>query len=489
MQRSPIAKTKSERGLSSGEGNRSDSLASVDASHSPTRRRFLQATTAAIAAPYIVPASVLGARAPSNRIHVGCIGIGNQGNLILNRFLKLEDVQVVAVCDANRGSGGYKDEKQFLGREPAKKTVDAYYASERKSGSFQDCDMYGDFRELLDRDDIDAVTIVTPDHWHAYMAILAAEKGKDIYCEKPLALTIGQGRAIVDAVKKYDRVFQTGSHERSNPNVRQACEAVRKGAIGKVKRIITHVGKNNKVGPGPGWKPMPVPDGFDYDMWLGPAPQAPYHKDRCLYRFRFNYDYAGGQVANFGAHSNDMAQWGLGMDASGPVEIECLQREFLPEGSLFNTATITKFRCLYEDGTELICQTDTPSVQCRFEGEKGFVQIQNKGAKFIADPESITEGKMSDREMKLEHDTDHQRNFIDCVKSRETPVASAEIGHRSATVCHLGNISVRLNAKLKWDPVNEHFIDNAEANKMLWSDMRSPWKKEALQRPQTTATS
>ncbi|MEM7317151.1 MAG: Gfo/Idh/MocA family oxidoreductase [Planctomycetota bacterium] len=327
------------------------------------------------------------------------------------------------------------------------------------------------------------MTIVTPDHWHAYMAILAAKKGKDIYCEKPLALTIGQGRAIVDAVNKYNVVFQTGSHERSNPNVQQACQLVLDGKIGEVKRVITHVGKHNKVGPGPGWKPTAIPDGFDYDMWLGPAPKVPYHKDRCLYRFRFNYDYAGGQIANFGAHSNDMAQWGLGMDSSGPVEVECLEREFLPEGSLFNAATFTKFRCRYESGVELICQTATPSVQVRFEGTKGSVQVQNKGAKLKTEPDSLVKSRVSDRDIKLKHDTDHQRNFLDCVKSRETPIASAEIGHRSATVCHLGNIAVRLGTKLQWDPVNEKFINNEKANSMLFVEMRDPWKMAELQAP------
>ncbi len=440
-----------------------------------SRRQFLRTATSVIAAPYIVPASVFGQNAPSNRITVGCIGIGNQGAAILQRFLKQPDCQVVAVCDVNRGSGGYKDEDQFLGREPGQNMVEKHYAKQSNTGTFKGCAASGDFRELLDRDDIDAVTIVSPDHWHAIMSIMAAEKGKDIYCEKPLALTIGQGRAIADAVEKYNVVFQTGSHERSNPNVRLACELVLNGSIGEVKRVITHVGTNNKVGPGPGWQPMPVPDGFDYDMWLGPAPMAPYHQDRCLYRFRFNYDYAGGQVANFGAHSNDMAQWGLGMDDSGPIEVECLEREFLPAGSLFNTATRTKFRCLYENGVELICQTDSPSVQCLFEGTEGTVQVQNKGQNLVTTPDNLAAGKLSDKEIKLHHGEDHQRNFLDCVKSRQQPAAPVEVGHRSATVCHLGNIAVRLNTKLQWDPVSERCIGNEEANAMLYREMRDPW--------------
>ncbi len=451
---------------------------------SPSRRRFLKTAATAVAVPYFVPASVFGQNAPSNRISVGCIGIGNQGVAILGRFLKQPDCQVIAVCDVNRGSGGYKDDNQFLGREPGQKMVESHYGKQRASGKFTGCAAYNDYRELLDRDDIDAVTIVSPDHWHAIMAIQAAKQGKDIYCEKPLALTIGQGRAIANAVEQYDRVFQTGSHERSNPNVKLACELVRDGHIGKVKRIVTNVGPHNKVGPGPGWKPMPVPEGFDYQMWLGPAPDAPYHKDRCLYRFRFNYDYAGGQVANFGAHSNDMAQWGLGMDDSGPVEVECLEREFLPEGSLFNAATVTKFRCLYENGTELICQTAEPSVQCRFEGTDGMIQVQNKGQNLVSEPANLVSAKLSDKEIKLHHGEDHQRNFLDCVKSRQQPAAPVEVGHRSASVCHLGNIAVRLNAKLKWDPGREQFVGNEEANAMLFREMRDPWGLDVLQPPQ-----
>src|SRR5690606_4123449 len=216
----------------------------------------------------------------------------------------LAECQVVAVCDVNRGSHGYKDEEQFLGREPAQQMVESFYAKQKGQGAYRGCDAYIDFREIIERPDVDAVTVCTPDHWHGLMTIAAANAKKHVYCEKPLGLTIGEEQAMIKAVRDNGVVLQTGSHERSNPIVRQACELVRNGYIGEVKRVTTNVGFHNMVGPGPGWEPMPVPDGFDYDLWLGPAPQAPYHKDRCLYRFRFNYDYAGGQVTNFGAHSN-----------------------------------------------------------------------------------------------------------------------------------------------------------------------------------------
>jgi predicted dehydrogenase len=308
------------------------------------------------------------------------------------------------------------------------------------------------------------------------MTIAAAKARKHIYCEKPLGLTIGEGQAMIAAVRKHGVTLQTGSHERSNPIVRQACELVRNGYIGDVKRVVANVGFHNKVGPGPGWKPMPVPEGFDYAMWLGPAPEAPYHQDRCLYRFRFNYDYAGGQVANFGAHSLDMAQWGLGMDASGPVEIACLEAKFLPAGSLFTAATETKFRCRYENGIELICQTAEPSVRAVFEGSEGRVEIENKGLHFKTEPASLAKVELRDDQLLYKSD-DHQQNFLDCIRSGNDPAAPVEVGHRSATVCHLGNIAVRMNAKLlKWDPAKERFVDNDEANSYVNRAMRSPWQ-------------
>ena len=246
------------------------------------RRKLLQSAaigtarlaTAAIAAPYVVPARVFGAESPSNRITVGIIGTGNRGFEILKTLLNDKTAQVVAVCDVNRASFGYRDDKQFLGREPARQLVNDHYAKDVPSGKFNGCDIYTDFREVLARKDIDAVAIVVPDHWHGVMTVMACKAGKDIYCEKPMSLTIAQGRAMVEAVRRHKRVLQTGSHERSNPRTIHAIELVRSGRIGKVKKITTFVGFNNKVGPGPGWQPMPVPDGFDYETWLGPAPRG-----------------------------------------------------------------------------------------------------------------------------------------------------------------------------------------------------------------------
>ena len=331
-----------------------------------TRRRFLQSTACGAAAvcgaPLIVPSSVLGASAPSNRINVGIIGLGNQSTVDLPAFLQQDDVQVVAVCDVNTASHGYRDPDQFLGRKPGQDAVNAYYAKKTDAGHYQGCDAYNDFREVLGRGDVDAVAIIVPDHWHGIMTAMAAKAGKDIYCEKPLSLTIRQGQEMVKVVRQHKRVLQTGSMFRSSPAARLACELVRNGRIGQLKRILTDVAENNAKSPGPGWKPMPVPEGFDYEMWLGPAPAAPYHQDRCLYRFRFILDYSGGQTTNYGCHSNGLAQWGNGADRSGPIEFEDLGAEWPLPGDLFTTATKVHFRARYANGVELICKTAEPRL-------------------------------------------------------------------------------------------------------------------------------
>jgi predicted dehydrogenase len=454
-----------------------------------TRRSFLKAATvlsAAAGAPLILPSSVFGANAPSRRINVGFIGCGNQSTIDLPAFLGHDDCQVLAVCDVNTASSGYRTPEQFLGRKPAQEKVNSFYAARTASGAYKGCAACNDFRDLLARKDIDAVAIVVPDHWHALMVVMAARAGKDIYCEKPLSLTVSQGQAMVKAVREHQRILQTGSHYRSSPDNRRGCELVRNGRIGQVKRILTQVAEINAVDPGPGWQPTPIPEGFDYEMWLGPAPWAPYHKDRCFYRFRFNLDYSGGQVTNFGAHSNDDAQWALGMDSSGPIEVEDQGSEWPPKGGLYDTATKTAFRARYANGTELICKTDQPGFGVRFEGTEGWVEYGYQGLK--TNPESLKTSPITSNEIHLPvsnpnrtqeagqyHVPDHVRNFLDSIKSRQDPVAPVEVGHRSATVCHLGNIAMRLKRKLRWDPAQEEFADDEEANRMLTRPMRPPW--------------
>jgi hypothetical protein len=362
----------------------------------PSRRDFLKgsaALAAGLAAPWLVPASVFGQSAPSNRLNVGFIGTGNQSTIDLPAFLRNDDVQVLAVCDVNNASYGYQFKNQYLGREPARKLVDAHYAEKTRSGQFKGCHATKDFREVLGRRDIDVVAIVVPDHWHGIMTVMAAAAGKDIWCQKPLSLTIQQGQEMIKAVRKHKRILQTGSQFRSSPAARHCCELVRNGRIGQLKKITTYLAWNNFTSPGPGWKPMPVPEGFDYEMWLGPAPAAPYHVDRCLYRFRFLLDYSGGQMTNFGAHSNDIAQWGNGTDRTGPVEVEGLEAEWPPKGSLFTTALTSRFRARYANGVELVCQTGEPRMGARFEGSEGWVQFGFGGVK--SEPASLKDAKIA----------------------------------------------------------------------------------------------
>ena len=453
------------------------------------RELFKLGLTAAAAwgLPTILPRSVFGNASPNERINIALIGCGNQSTLDLPAFLQNDDVQVVAVCDVNRGSHGYLTPKQFLGREPQQKFVNDCYAKKAGAGSYRGCDAYRDFRDVIGRKDVDVVVIVVPDHWHAPITVMAAQAGKDIYCEKPLSLTIAHGQAMVRAVHDRHRILQTGSHFRSSTIARHACELVRNGRIGQLKRIETFMAKINAVDPGPGWKPMPVPEGFDYDLWLGPAPAVPYHKDRCLYRFRFNLDYSGGQTTNFGAHCNDLAQWAQGKDHTAPVEFEDTAAEFPPKGSLYNSPTKVSFRARYADGVDLICHTCEPYFGTRFEGTKGWVQMDFKG--ITSHPASLATSVIGPNEIHLSSDRskpvmtrydgfqticDHVRNFLDAVKLRRDPIEPVEVGHQTATICHLGNIAMLLKRKIRWNPETQQIVGDDEANRMLSRPMRAP---------------
>ncbi len=459
---------------------------------STTRRRFLKTLASATSAGYlasVVPSRVLGAKAPSNRINVGLIGCGHQSQRDVPSFLTHDDMQMLAVCDVNRSGVGYYYPDQVLGRETAQRWVNEHYAQEMASGRFRGCDAYADFRELLARPDIDAVAVVVPDHWHALIAIAAMRAGKDVYCEKPLALTVHQGRQMVKAARKYERVFQTGAQFRSSPNVRRACELVRNGRLGEIRRVRTWVDPNSFRGPGPGWQPMPVPEGFDYDFWLGPAPEAPYHVERCFHRWRYILDYSNGQTTNFGAHTNDIAQWALNMDGTTPVEFEDNGSEFLPKGSLFTTASKTAFRARYANGIELCCETRKSSAT-KFEGTEGRLEI-TLGGSLKTFPENLKDSVIGPNEIHLPQsnparrenvrkhiDADHVRNFLDAVKSRQDPIEPVEIGHSTASLCILGNMAQILKRKFAWDPATERSPDE-EVNRMLSRPMRKPWTLDA----------
>jgi len=426
------------------------SNASLSRNQHLTRRRFLGRSaglaTAAVALPAIVPSTVFGTSAPSERITFGCIGLGGQGTSNMRGFKGNPNGQIVALCDVDA----------------------AHVERAREMAGLDKGSCYNDFRAVLARDDVDAVSIATPDHWHVPIAVAAVRRGKDVYCEKPLTLTIQEGRVLADAVARYKRVFQTGSQQRSGEGFRKACELVRNGYLGEIKTVEVGINGNNRKCE-PTWEPQPVPEGFDYDMWLGPAPYEPYHEQRCHYQFRFILEYSGGQVTNWGAHHLDIAQWGLGMDHSGPVEI-IGDGEF-PTTGLFTTATRVHFEMTYANGIKLTCSTSGGHV--RFEGTEGWVNVTRSSLK--TEPASLATHVIKPDELHLYKSNDHKGNFLECVKSRQDPICTAEIGHRSSTVCHLGNIAMLLKRPLKWDPVKEEFIGDPVANAMRSRPRRAPW--------------
>jgi predicted dehydrogenase len=429
----------------------------------------------------VVPATALGLGprpAPSNRVAVAVIGTGNQGFNDIRSFLEDERVQIVAVCDVNRGSPGYWDGK-IGGREPAKRLVEEFYAKKRPSGTYRGCDALVDFREVLGRKDVDAVEVATPDHWHAIPVIEACKAGKDIYGQKPLALTIAEGRAMSYAVSKHRVVFQTGSQQRSDSHFRRACELVRNGRIGALKTVRVGLpgGRPDLARSGDRKKPKPVPAGFEYDRWLGPAPEAPYAPARCHVNFRWIYDYSGGQVTDWGGHHPDCAMWGMGTELTGPVEIRKARGVFPPD-PLWNTATDFTFEAVFESGVTMIISNKEKSG-VTWEGTEGTVYADR--GRHSATPRAILDSKIGPNEIHLYKSDDHFRNFIDCVNSRGPTAAPVEVAHRSITIGHLGNIAMRLGReRLRWDPRTERIIGDDEASAMLSRPYRHPWVLPAV---------
>ncbi len=450
-----------------------------------SRRAFLGQTALASAAgwafPTIIPGNALGLSgrpAPSNRIAVAVIGTGNQGFNDIRSFLRDDRVQFVAVCDVNRESAGYWEGK-IGGREPARRLVDELYAEKKTSEAHHACESTADFREILGRRDIDAVEICTPDHWHALMVVAACKANKDIYCQKPLSLTVAEGRVMSDAVNRSKVVFQTGSQQRSDARFRRACELVRNGRIGELRtvRVGLPTGRQDYAKTGDRKKPEPVPQGFDYNMWLGPAPDAPYAPARCHVNFRWIYDYSGGQVTDWGGHHPDCAQWGMGTELTGPIEIRNAKGVFPPD-ELWNTATEYTFEAVYENGVTMII-SNKERTGVTFEGTKGKIHVDRD--KIEADPGSVLDSKIGPEGIHLYKSDNHFRNFIDCVISRQPTAAPVEVGHRSITICHLGNIAMRLNReRLRWDPRTEQIIGDDEAAKMLSRSYRTPWALPAI---------
>ncbi len=422
-----------------------------------SRRSFLQrsaATGMALAAPMVLPGRVLGkgAPAPSDRIAMGVIGYGGRCAAILPHFMAFDDVACVAVsdCRANRLAA-------------AKKAVDDHYGN-------QDCAVYRDFRDLLARPDVDAVLIATGDRWHTPHSVLAARAGKDIYCEKPVSLTIGESRAMVDAMSRYGAVYQAGHQRRSVGSYRFQAEVARNGMIGKVHTIICQVWEGPTVGFD---KPRPVPEGFDYDMWLGPTPWHPFTNAR-VSGWNYFWDTGAGPIIGMGCHYTDLAQWALERDDTGPVEYEGTATWKLDAFS--ETPVTADCTCTYADGVKIVLRSSGLFADryIRFVGTEGWVQVDDQTNAVTAEPESI----LSTRNISAlgwAETGGHVRNWLDCIKSRGRPICHPESAHRATTICHAANIGLRLGRSLKWDPQTERFLGDDQANAMLVRAMRAPW--------------
>ena len=418
-----------------------------------SRRQFLQSTF-----PLILPAAVLGragAVSPNGKIRLACIGVGGQGTSNLRAFLADERVQVVAICDVD---GQHRDRAMEL----AKLTK---------------ADCYNDFREVLARSDVDAIMNATPDHWHAHIAVAAAQAGKDLYSEKPLGASIGEGRAICDAVSQYKRVLQCGTWRRSGLKVRMACELVRNGYIGELKEIEVGVPGTFAIRGGfTGLEgPEPVPSHLDYAMWLGSAPERPYTAARCHFNFRWIDEYAPGYITDWGAHFVDVAQWGAGMDETTPVEVSATEVKRRDKG-LYDAPEQFRIEYRYSNGVKMtmFSTTDKATYGTKFIGSEGWVFTEAEQLK--ASSMDILRIKMKETDTRLFVSKHHHRNFIDAVLSRGQTAAPAEIAQRAAVICHMGTIAAKMGQPLKFDPKTERFESSDAANAMLTRTMRGPWK-------------
>ncbi len=441
--------------------------------HIISRRRLLK-TAGAIAAATTLPQwfveETLDAQATppasaNDKPNVALIGCGGQGRGDARNAQRFGNV--VAVCD-----------------------VDQTHAAQA-SQQFNNAKVYSDFRKLLDRDDIPIIVNGTPDHWHTLVNIHAANRGKDIYGEKPLTLTIDEGKHVVNAVRKNKRVLQTGSQQRSDAKFRLACELVRNGRIGKLQEVTVILPAGRREGP---FSSKPVPSGFDWEFWLGQAPQVEYVPERTHLTFRYWYDYSGGTMTDWGAHHNDIALWAMGLDHSGPVSIEGKPLvQMIPGG--FDAYSEYRVEYVYANGVKHHCITTKddqwngattpgrtgPDAQhngVKFDGSDGWIFV-TRGRIEASKPELLKE-ELPSGATRLYVSNNHMGNFFDCVRSRKDPICAVEIGHRSATVCHLGAISLRLGRKIKWDPDQQEIVGDEEAAKWVARSMRAPWSYQAV---------
>jgi predicted dehydrogenase len=428
-----------------------------------SRRDFVSKASLALGSFLIVPRHVLGGKkadgsrylAPSDIISLGFIGTGKQGRGLTTSFLSTNQVRIAALSEV------YQAKAQLtLDR------IKTHYEKNSQLGAFSDIPVYQDFRELLNRKDIDAVVIATPDHWHAAMAVRAAEAGKDIYCEKPLSLTVREGRAMVNAARKHKKVFQTGSMQRSWPEFRQTAELIRNGYIGEVKSIKVNVGA-----PPIAYNlaEEKLPEGLDWGKWLGPnesvlfnSELAPPTSKDVFPNWRLYREFGGGMVTDWGAHMFDIVQWSLGMDDSGPVEV------LAPDGKEIKFLTYK-----YENGITMTHEKWEWNNAIHFVGTEGEIKVQRK--KIETTPISLKDKVIGETEKHVYKSENHYKDFLDAIRNRSKPICDVEVGHRTASVCNIGNIAYRLNRSLKWNPKKEIFTDDKEANALLGRTMNKEW--------------
>ena len=414
-----------------------------------SRRRFFTG----VAATAVLGPTILRAAPANERLNIAFIGYGKRAYGVMDHFLRQADVRIVAVCEV-------EGERLAL----AKEVVEKRYAEETKSGAYKGCEAYVDYRELLERKDLNGVVIMTPDHLHVHQSLAAAAKKIDVYCEKPLTHHIAEGRLLADAVAKSKIIFQTGSQQRSEfgGRFRTAVEMIWAGRIGEIKTIRIGVGTSPKPCDLPSQE---QPENVNWDLWLGPAPLRAYHEELCpkgihkhFPAFRKYEEYAGGLLADMGAHHFDIAQWALGMDGSGPVAVEPPA-----QGDM-------GLKLTYANGVEMF--HGGPSG-CTFEGTDGTIWVDRN--RLESDKEEIL-APLAESDRRATASNDHVRNWLDCMKTREEPICSVETGHRTATVCHLANIGYKLRRKLTWDPVKERFVNDEEANALTVREPRKGWE-------------
>jgi predicted dehydrogenase len=429
------------------------------------RRSFLKSTVVLAAASTLPPwfleeceaaparTRALGPNDQPALALVGCGGMGRNDAKNASRFGR-----VVAVCDVD----------------------DAHLALAKVE--WPGAAVLKDFRKVMERDDIHVVICGTPDHWHTLVSMAAMRAGKDVYCEKALTLTVDEGKRLVKVAKQTGRVLQTGSQQRSERIFRLACELVRNDRIGKLKHVDVWLPAGLRQGP---FRPSAVPEGFDFDFWLGQTPELPYVKERTHGTFRYWWDYAGGTMTDWGAHHNDIALWGTGFDRSGPVSIEGKPRvQMIPDG--YTACSEYEVLYTYANGVTHSCQSTTASGPdgsvsnpkgqqhgIKFEGGNGSIFVTR--GHIEANDDELISTPLPSSASRLYASSDHMGNFFDCIRSRKPPICDVEIGHRSASLCHLGVIALRLGRKLKWDPKREHFVGDEQANQWLAREMRKAW--------------